>query len=52
MAYQISEISHPKIDEVYEKSMEELDDFFELGWKYGRPQLILVPDRKIIDSLR
>lgn len=52
MAYKISEISHSKIDDVYKKAMKELDDFFELDWKDNCPHLILVPDRKTIDSLR
>jgi len=52
MVFEINKINNPKLDEVYEKSMEELDSFFELGWKYNRPNLIIVPDRKTINSLK
>lgn len=52
MVYQIKRINCPKIDRVYNKSMRELDSFFNLNWKYNQPDLILVPDRKTIDSLR
>jgi len=52
MTYQIQKINHPKLDKVYETSMKELDSFFKLNWKYNRPNLILVPDRKTIDSLK
>jgi len=52
MVFEINKIDNSKLDKVYEKSMEELDSFFELGWKYNRPNLILVPNRKTIDSLK
>ncbi len=40
------------VKEMYEKAMQELDDFFELGWKINRPKVFLVPDRKTIDELK
>ncbi|MFA5061497.1 MAG: hypothetical protein WC494_04265 [Candidatus Pacearchaeota archaeon] len=52
MVFKISKIEDSKLDEVYETSMKELDSFFELGWKYNRPNLVLVPDRKTINSLK
>lgn len=52
MTYKINKIIHPKLDEIYAKSMEELDSFFKINWKYNRPNLILVPDRKTINSLK
>ncbi len=52
MIFEIKKNNNLKLDEVYEKSMAELDSFFELGWKYNKPKLILVPDRKTIDFLR
>ena len=52
MVFKISKIEDSKLDEVYETSMKELDSFFELGWKYNRPNLVLIPDRKTIDNLK
>ncbi|MDP4038737.1 MAG: hypothetical protein Q8P54_02105 [bacterium] len=51
MTFKISKSNHSKLDKVYEKSMTELISFFGLNWKYNRPNLILVPDRKTIDLL-
>ncbi|MCX6787251.1 MAG: hypothetical protein NTY93_01860 [Candidatus Kaiserbacteria bacterium] len=44
--------SHPKLEEVYTKAMDELDSFFEISWTRNRPNIILVPDRKTISALR
>ncbi|MBR9706235.1 hypothetical protein GOV14_04320 [Candidatus Pacearchaeota archaeon] len=52
MVFEINQTNNPKLDEAYEKSMKELDSFFKLGWKYNRPNLVLVPDRKTINSLK
>ena len=52
MVFEIREVDNSKLDKVYEKSMEELDSFFGLDWQYNRPKLILVPNRKTIDSLK
>ncbi len=52
MIFEINKLPNEKLDEVYEKSMKELDSFFKLGWKYNRPSLVLIPDRKTIDSLK
>lgn len=51
MVYQITKIDHPRLEEVYERSMQELGDFFELNWVQNRPHLMIVPDRATIDSL-
>lgn len=32
--------------------MKELDSFFELGWKYNKPNLVLIPNRKTINYLK
>jgi len=52
MVFEINKVDRPKIDEVYENSMGELDNFFELGWVKNRPSLILIPDRKTMDALK
>lgn len=52
MVFKIDKISNSKLDNVYENSMKELDSFFGLGWKYNRPNIVLVPDRKTIDALK
>ena len=52
MVFKISKIEDSKLDEVYKTSMKDLDSFFELGWIHNRPNLILVPDRKTINSLK
>lgn len=40
------------ISQMYRKAMKELDEFFELNWKYNTPVIIIVPDRKTIDKLK
>lgn len=52
MIYKINEINAPKLEETYTRSIQELSDFFRINWKFNRPHLILVPDRKTIDSLK
>jgi hypothetical protein len=52
MIFEMQEVKNKKLSKAYEDSMEELDSFFELNWKYKRPNLIIVPDRKTIDALR
>ena len=37
---------------VYEKSMKELSEFFEINWIHNKPKLFLIPDRKTITELR
>jgi hypothetical protein len=51
MSFEIKLSNNQEIDKIYEDSMSELDSFFELGWKYNRPNVFLVPDRKTIDAL-
>ncbi|MBU1988205.1 MAG: hypothetical protein KKD94_01875, partial [Nanoarchaeota archaeon] len=40
------------LEEVYEKAMKELDEFFELNWKRNRPNIYLIRDRKTINTIR
>ncbi len=52
MLYKIHEYLNPKVEEMYERSMSELNTFFDKNWKQNRPRMILVPDRKTINALR
>ncbi len=49
MVYKIETIPRQKLDEIYEKSIEEYIDFFQFNWKYNRPKIFLIPDRKTMD---
>lgn len=51
MVFQITQTKDSKIDQFYEKAMQELDEFFELNWKRNIPNIILVDDRKTINLL-
>ena len=51
MVFEIKEIKNPKLDKFYKKSMKELEEFFGIKWKYNPPFIILIPDRKTINSL-
>lgn len=46
----------PKKDEflkkIYEESMNELDEFFQLNWKRNRPNVFLMEDRNTINAFR
>lgn len=52
MVFEIKETKNKWIDEVYENSMKELDEFFSLRWKHHRPKIILFPNRETMDKLR
>lgn len=51
MILKIKSIKDKFLEEIYEKSMKELDEFFELNWKRNLPCIFLVPDRKTINAL-
>lgn len=40
------------IKAVYEKAMKELNEFFGMNWVEDKPEIIIVPDRKTIDSIQ
>jgi len=52
MIFKINEQKDKFIEDTYNKSMKELDKFFELGWIKNTPFIFVVPDRKTIDKLR
>jgi len=51
MIFNIQSRENPKIEKIYEHSMEELSEFFNINWKKNRPRIFLVKDRKTIDEL-
>lgn len=46
------ELRNSKLNSIYDASMVEFNSFFELDWEKNTPELVLVPDRKTIDSLQ
>ena len=52
MVFKIKEIKEPKLDKFLEESIFDLGKFFRINWKYNSPKVVLVPDRKTINSLQ
>ncbi|MFW9880082.1 MAG: hypothetical protein ACFFG0_43965 [Candidatus Thorarchaeota archaeon] len=52
MIFEINEKKDKFLEEIYHKSMKELDEFFKIGWIRNTPHIYIVPNRKIIDKLR
>lgn len=52
MVYKIQKVNDEKLEKVYKRSIKELNEFFNLKWQENLPRLILVTDRKTIDTLR
>lgn len=52
MIFEIKEKKDKKLEELYEETMRELEEFFDMGWSINRPNLYIVSDRKTIDGLR
>ena len=52
MIFQINEQKDKFVEDIYNKSMIELDKFFEIGWIRNTPFIFVVPDRKTIEKLR
>lgn len=50
--FQISQIKNRKLNNLYEKSMRELSDFFDLAWKHDMPKLFFINDRNTIGMLQ
>jgi len=51
MVFKIQSTENPTIEKMYERSIEELSDFFNLNWRKNRPKIFLVKDRKTITDL-
>lgn len=40
------------IENTYKKSLDELNNFYEIGWVHHLPKIVIVDDRKTINLLR
>lgn len=52
MIYKLAPIKDDFLEKVYTAAMSDLNKFYEIGWTYGLPKVIIVNDRKEIDLLR
>ncbi len=52
MIFEINSKKDPFIEDIYEKSMKELNDFFGINWVKKKPSVIIVPDRRTINKLK
>ncbi len=52
MVYKIREFPNRKVRYFYDRSMEELEDFYKLKIVRNRPRIIIIEDRAQIDSLK
>lgn len=52
MIFEVKTKKNKFIEEVYEKSMQELGKFYGINWVENRPKIIIVKDRKTIDKLK
>lgn len=50
--YELTAKEDKEVGDMYEKAMRELDEFFEVGWKRNSPKIMIIKDRKTIDSLQ
>jgi hypothetical protein len=52
MIYTITQKEDPLLENIFKKSMEELNAFYEIDWVHHVPKLIVVDDRKTINLMR
>ena len=52
MIYKITQIEDDFLEKIYKESVSDLNTFYEIGWNHHLPKLVVVDDRKTIDSLR
>jgi hypothetical protein len=51
MVLEIKKVKDKFLDKVYEETMNEFNNFFELRWETNKPSIIKVPDRETIDHV-
>lgn len=51
MIFTIKSKKDQHLEELYEKTMKEMGDFFEINWTRNLPKVWLVPDRETINKL-
>ena len=52
MIFNVSKTKNKFIEDCHKESMKELDNFFELNWKFNTPKIFLLKKREDIDILR
>lgn len=52
MLYKIKQFKDKLIDDTYNKAMRDLNKFYEIDWKHNKPKIIIIDDRKTINSWR
>lgn len=52
MIFQIEPMENNELEQVYERAMEELGEFYGFTWGRNRPQIIILNDRKAIDKIK
>jgi hypothetical protein len=40
------------LEKIYEESMKDLNEFYEIRWEYNLPKIVIIDDRKTIDLLK
>lgn len=51
MIFKIQKVEDGGLQADYDRAMKELNEFYGLSWTFGRPQVILVPDRQTINDV-
>ena len=51
MIFDIQRSNNTKVEEMYDKAMKELIEFFHFNWNQHTPKVILVPDRETYNAL-
>ena len=52
MLYKIKQLKDKLVDDAYKKAMRDLNKFYELNWTDGKPQIIIIDNRKMFDLVR
>jgi len=50
MIYKVLVAEDEFIDKIYRESLDDLNKFYEINWIYDLPKVVIVDDRKTIDS--
>ncbi|MCX6712060.1 MAG: hypothetical protein NT041_00005 [Candidatus Vogelbacteria bacterium] len=51
MIFKIKKVEDESLQADYDRAMKKLNEFYGLNWTFGRPQVILVPDRQTINDV-
>jgi len=50
--FSITTTHDPELENIYNKAMEELNQFFQMNWSVNRPKIFVVDSRATIDALK